>query len=549
MYKLNAHLSIFSAFRIVVFYAIFSAIYIYSSDYFLETFIKDVELLTRFQTYKGIGFIIITAALLYILVKRNLDTTTSYFQQIIDVKQQSDEQIKASQQEYMTLFNHSPLPMLLFEIPSLNILLVNEACCDFYGYTMEEFSRMNLSEIRPAEDVPLMHKNLTESFNSENHVLPSVIRHIKKSGEIIYVKVKNTSVIYQGKTVKIASAVDLSSEIEAQMQLQESNTKLKIASEIANLGYWTNDIIKNKIHWSDELYKIFELDPATFELTLENVISHFHPENQQQFKKELGEDASGNSINESEQRIITGTGKIKWILERVYITKDENGIPLKIDGIALDITNRKLHEQEIEKSNERFETLAKATIEAIIDWDIVNDKVIWGEGFHSLLGYDLSQYDNYLWSSNIHPDDRERVLGDLNKTLEDPTKETFNAEFRFLKANRDVAYMQHRGIFIRDENGKAIRALGAMIDLSEALEHLQKIEAQDKALKQIAWTQSHVVRAPLANLMGLVSLLNNSNANGSYDQSLINHINDSAEKLDLIIHEIVNKSSENDHLS
>lgn len=549
MYKLNAHLSKFSAFRIVVFYAIFSAIYIYSSDYFLETFIKDVELLTRFQTYKGIGFIIITAALLYILVKRNLDTTTSYFQQIIDVKQQSDEQIKASQQEYMTLFNHSPLPMLLFEIPSLNILLVNEACCDFYGYTMEEFSRMNLSEIRPAEDVPLMHKNLTESFNSENHVLPSVIRHIKKSGEIIYVKVKNTSVIYQGKTVKIASAVDLSSEIEAQMQLQESNTKLKIASEIANLGYWTNDIIKNKIHWSDELYKIFELDPATFELTLENVISHFHPENQQQFKKELGEDASGNSINESEQRIITGTGKIKWILERVYITKDENGIPLKIDGIALDITNRKLHEQEIEKSNERFETLAKATIEAIIDWDIVNDKVIWGEGFHSLLGYDLSQYDNYLWSSNIHPDDRERVLGDLNKTLEDPTKETFNAEFRFLKANRDVAYMQHRGIFIRDENGKAIRALGAMIDLSEALEHLQKIEAQDKALKQIAWTQSHVVRAPLANLMGLVSLLNNSNANGSYDQSLINHINDSAEKLDLIIHEIVNKSSENDHLS
>ena len=83
-----------SSFKIVFIYAVVSAIYIYTSDYFLETFVSNVDLLTKFQTYKGIGFIIITGALLYILVKRNFDRTASHFQQILYVKEITDTQLK-----------------------------------------------------------------------------------------------------------------------------------------------------------------------------------------------------------------------------------------------------------------------------------------------------------------------------------------------------------------------------------------------------------------------------------------------------------------------
>ncbi len=537
-----------SSFKIVLLYAVVSAIYIYTSDYFLKIFVTNIELLTKLQTYKGFGFILITATLLYILVKKNIDTTTSSYQQIIDVKQISDNQLIKSQSEYMSLFNHSPLPMWLFDVETLQFLLVNNLACSIYGFTHEEYSSMTLKDIRPPEDISLMNEVLSACFKNEHYAPQNIVRHRKKNGEIIQVKVETTFVIFEEKKVILASAVNVSVEMDIQNKLMESNSKLQLASEIANLGYWTNDFIKSEIQWSDEVYKIFELNPQTFELTINNIKNCFHPDDQIEFNPNLNTNFEDKTIKESERRIITGSGNIKWILERINLIKDTNGKPIKLDGIVIDITKRKLHEQEISESNERFKIIAKATIEAIIDWDIKNDKVIWGEGFHTIFGYDLSEYNNNLWSNNIHPEDREKVLEDLNKILEDSTKEYFNAEFRFLKANGDVTYVQHKGILIRDANGKAIRGLAAMFDLTESLDKMRKIKSQNKALKDIAWTQSHIVRAPLANLQGFISLLKDNINSGVTDDKLIDYITDSALKLDEIIRDIVNKTRDIDDL-
>lgn len=543
MNPIGVRLSKFSSFRIVLFYAIFSGIYIYTSDYLLESISSDGIWLTKLQTYKGLGFILITSILLYILVKRNIDVTSSYYKQIIEVKQANEIQIQNSQNEYMSLFNHSPIPMWIFDRDTLDILHVNESACSIYGYTEDEYKTMNLRDIRPIEDIPVLEKHISESYESEKLIIPTVVRHQKKNGEIMYVKVKNALVTYENRTVRLASAIDFSSEMNTQNALMETNAKLQLASEIANLGYWTNDFIKNEIQWSDELYRIFELNPETFELNLENITSRFHPEDQLNFKQDLFSFFEKNSIYESEHRIITNEGKIKWILERQYLIKDLQGNPIKLEGIALDITKRKLHEQEIEESNKRFKILAKATVEAIIDWDIQNKKVIWGEGFQTMLGYDINHTDNRLWAKNIHPDDKQRVLSELNETILNPEKSHFNADFRFLKASKEVTHVQLRGIFIRNEQGKATRALGAMIDLTEALEKMRKIELQNKALREIAWTQSHIVRAPLANIIGLIGLLKNKQLKEE-DSKILTFISDSAEKLDQIIHEIVQKSSE-----
>jgi PAS domain S-box-containing protein len=535
-------LSKFPSLRIVITYAIVSAIYIYTSDHLLRLFTSDVGILSQLQTYKGLGFIVITSALLYILVKNNIKTTSSYYQRILDIKELSDTELMRSREEYMLLFNNSPLPTWLFDLETLCFIMVNDAACELYGYSREEFLSMTIRDIRPIDDIPSMETAVSSSIHNEKYTFDNIFRHQKKNGEIIQVKIKIAYVNFENRKVRLASVTDISAEMQIQAKLIETNSRLRMASEIAGLGYWTNDLIEQKIQWTDEVYSIFELDPSTFQLSLDNIRERFHPEDRQEFDLELGTIFETNAIRESERRIISGSGKIKWVLERIYLTKDNNGIPVRIEGIVLDITKRKLNEQSIRESNERFKLLTKATVEAIIDWDIQNNEVIWGEGFHTMLGYDLKENNFRLWSDNIHPDDRKKVLYDLNKTMSDPTKQFFNAEFRFLKANGDVAYVQHRGIFIRDEHGRATRALGAMIDLTEGLTRLRKIELQDKALKEIAWTQSHVVRAPLANLMGLISLMKNNANTGVTDDVLLGYISDTAEKLDTVIREIVSKT-------
>lgn len=536
----------FSTFKLVLIYALVSVFYIYISDYFLQLFVSNIEFLSKIQTYKGLGFILVTSVLLYVLVKKNLTSTALYYQHLNTVKQLSDEQIKRTKEEYKALFNHSPLPMWIFEIDSYRFLKVNEAACDLYGFSHQEFLSMTIKDIRPKEDVLYLEEMVAHTIKNEQYTFPENIRHIKKNGDIILVKVKITFVTFNGKKARLVSVVDMTADVEMQNKLIETNSKLQEASEIAGLGYWSNNLVNSEIQWSEELYKIFEINPQTFELNLDNIKALFHPDYQTNFDLNFNDLFKDGMIKESERKIITGLGNVKWILERLFLIRDKNGNPIKIQGIALDITKRKLNEQAVIESNQRFKILSKATIEVIIDWDIKNKKVIWGEGFKTILGYNLSESDDSLWISNIHPEDKKKVFDKLNKMLADPTKEYFNAQFRFLKANGEVVYMQHRGIFIRDSDGKAIRAIAAMIDLTETLEKIKKIEQQNKVLKEIAWTQSHVVRAPLASLMGLVNLLKQNINTGVSDKLLVGYISDSADKLDSVIRDIVEKTSKID---
>ena len=330
--------------------------------------------------------------------------------------------------------------------------------------------------------------------------------------------------------------------MEYQKQLMEVNSKLRAASEIANLGYWTLNLVSLEVQWSKEVYDIFEVDPQKFIPTLQSITAYFHADDQFEFDEKMFASFEEHIVRESERRIICVSGKTKWLLERQYLTKDTQGVPIKLEGIVLDITKRKLHEQEVWESNERFKILAKATMEAVMDWDVKNNTVIWGEGFKTIFGFDQN-LDKNFWTKNIHPDDKRKVLCDLLGAMKDSATDYFNAEFRFFKASGAIVYVRHNGIFIRDTEGKVIRAIGAMIDLTETLERIERIELQDKILKEIAYTQSHVIRAPLANLLGFLKLYKDNKRDGLFDDEYINYITHSAEKLDSIIHEIVNKSS------
>lgn len=545
MKKKITFLKRFSSFKIVLIYAVVSAVYIFTSDYFLELFIHDSGLISKLQTVKGLLFIIITSVLLHVLMTMNINKLSNYYRQIIDFKLVSEEQSKQSKQEYIALFNHSPLPMWIFDLDTLRFLNVNEAACEHYGFSYEEFMTMNIKDIRPDSEVPQMEALLNKTIQTSDASFLGLMKHRKKNGEIIQVKLKTSQVNFEGHLGILVTAVDISHEINIQNKLLAANTRLKQACEIATMGYWTNDLNTGEIFWSMEMHKIFQTNPETFALTMDNIKSRFHPEERHKLNTDTFSNFEINEIVESEQRIITESGKIKWILERIHLIRDDNNLPIRLEGIAVDITNRKLHEQEIFESNERFKILAKATVEAIIDWDHINDTIFYGEGFNTMFGYETGVANKNLWLKNIHPDDSKRVIRDLRKAMKNAQKEFFNAEYRFVKANGDMAYIQHKGIFIRNNDGEVARIIGAMVDLTESLEKMNTIEQQNKTLKDISWTQSHVVRAPLANLMGLINLLKDNKKMGYTDDRLIDYIGESATKLDHIIHDIVKKSAQN----
>lgn len=92
MEKKITFLKRFSSFKIVLIYAVVSTVYIFTSDYFLELFTHDAVLISKLQTVKGLVFIVLTSLLIHELMRRNISRITDYYQQIIDIKQYTEEQ-------------------------------------------------------------------------------------------------------------------------------------------------------------------------------------------------------------------------------------------------------------------------------------------------------------------------------------------------------------------------------------------------------------------------------------------------------------------------
>jgi PAS domain S-box-containing protein len=202
-------------------------------------------------------------------------------------------------------------------------------------------------------------------------------------------------------------------------------------------------------------------------------------------------------------------------------------------GSTREITERKQAEEEIRRSNERFQLVTRATSDAVWDWDVVNNTVWWNEGVTSLFGYAPEEIGHSLesWTERIHPDEVGAVTDDIHAAI-DSLSEFWTGEYRFRRRDGTYAYVFDRGYVIRDKSGKAIRMIGAMQDMSarkqaelallELNDELEdKVEARtvdlerarrdaeaaDRAKSSFLAAMSHEIRTPMNGVIGMIDVL------------------------------------------
>jgi PAS domain S-box-containing protein len=118
------------------------------------------------------------------------------------------------------------------------------------------------------------------------------------------------------------------------------------------------------------------------------------------------------------------------------------------------------------KTEERLHLAARATNDAIWDWDLATDRLLWNEAYTMLFGHADRETTGTSWKEHIHPDDRKGVLDAIQAVIAG-SQENWSAEYRFLRADGSEAYVFDRGFVTRDEHGRAVRMIGAMLDLTE----------------------------------------------------------------------------------
>jgi len=178
--------------------------------------------------------------------------------------------------------------------------------------------------------------------------------------------------------------------------------------------------------------------------------------------------------------------------------------PSKFEEQAFDRSQRLLsiliekyeYLKDIQKSNERYELINKASRDAIYEWDIQNDIFYWSDSFKTIFGHDFKNKPFSLqnWINFMHPEDDAKFKDTWNVFLQDPKHNFWVKEFRFKKADESYTYVEENGHIIRDKTGAPIRMVGVLRDISqiklmaiqkELLSDISKFFKDDKSLKEI----------------------------------------------------------------
>lgn len=158
-------------------------------------------------------------------------------------------------------------------------------------------------------------------------------------------------------------AEDITEHKQAEEALRRSESELAEAQRVAQLGSWTFDVATDTVRWSEELYRIFDVDKTAFTGSYENFLSRVHPEDRARALQANAAARSQGGSFQVEYRIMTRSGRLKHIREVGYARKDAAGAVAELFGTAQDISARKEAEQALRAAAHELQALSRRLVE------------------------------------------------------------------------------------------------------------------------------------------------------------------------------------------
>ncbi|KQT35324.1 diguanylate cyclase [Sphingomonas sp. Leaf412] len=254
----------------------------------------------------------------------------------------------------------------------------------------------------------------------------------------------------------------------AQAELRESEERSRrIVEGVKDHSIFTVDVHNRVVDWTPGAETVFGWPAA--QIRGRNVDILFTPQDRAAGvpEQELVTARETGCAND-ERWHVRRDGSLFFANGSVRPLHDAQGAITGFIKIARDETRRRAAEAALRETELRYRLAAKATSDAIWDWDLITGGVEWNDAVCVLFGYarDAIAPTGDWWIGNIHPDDRERVRADIHAII-DGASDHWASEYRFRRADGTHADVFDRGHVSRDEDGVAVRMIGAMLDLTE----------------------------------------------------------------------------------
>jgi PAS domain S-box-containing protein len=248
----------------------------------------------------------------------------------------------------------------------------------------------------------------------------------------------------------------------------ENEVLLRLAVEATGIGIFAYDVEAGTLRWDARMCALFGLRadaPVTYADTF---LPALHAEDRARVDAAIRAalDPAEPGTFDCEYRIEAG-GVPRWLAARAQRVM-QGGRAVRLVGTVRDITQARAAEIALRATEERYRLVARATNDAIWDWDLVDDTVSWNDALATAYGWAPAQVEptSAWWLAQIHPEDRAGVEADRRAAIAGGGDD-WQHEYRFRRADGTYADILDRGYMVRDAAGAPLRMIGAMLDITE----------------------------------------------------------------------------------
>jgi PAS domain S-box-containing protein len=322
-------------------------------------------------------------------------------------RRQAEAALRTSEEQFRTVFEASGAGMVLCDIDG-RFRQINKAFCDLVGYTAAEIVGRSVLDLTHPDDREETAETtrLLKRGDETRHIREK--RFISKNGDTVWaivcvVVVRNAAT---GEPYQIGILQDITERKQAEKALADSTARLVNAQRIARIGDWERDLATERLVWSDEVYRIFGIEPGTVMPTFQGFYERFvHPEDRAMVAERARHSlATGEPLN-FDHRIIGPGGEVRIVHEDGEVTFGPDGKPVRFAGTVQDVTELRQAKQALEASETRFRGVFEAGGAAIVLADGDGHIYDFNRAFADFVGYDEHELRSCKIYDFMHPDD------------------------------------------------------------------------------------------------------------------------------------------------
>jgi PAS domain S-box-containing protein len=389
----------------------------------------------------------------------------------------SEKALKDAAQEKEIILS-SLMEFVLYEDRDMKILWANRAACESAGMGQDEIVGRHCYEIWEKRQDPCPDCPVQKAIETGK---PQEIEKSTPDGKSWIIRGYPVHDADNNIIGGIEVVLDITERVRAEMALKD-------ASDIINKSPAVAFLWKNEEGWPVEF--VSENIKDLFGYTVKDFTSGKVPYADTVYPDDLariGQEVSTFSAEEGRvtfthepYRIVTKDGEVRWVNDNTFIRRDQHGRITHYQGIVEDITESLETEEALRESETRFRTLVENIREAFWLFDLKGQRVLYvSPAYEEIWGRSISNlYDNYEeWAESIHPDDVQYAEKSFNKILETGGGE--NREYRIVRPDGTVRWVQDRGFAIRGKDGEVKRIAGIAEDITERKEAEQALRTSE----------------------------------------------------------------------